>query len=430
MQHRQVMIEIKNLSHSFGGDIGKPFPVLDNISLSVYENEIVCLVGRSGCGKSTLLNIISGLLQPTHGKVLVAGKRVHEPQSGVSFVFQNFALFPWLTVIENVALGLEAQGIDPSNAREDAVAGIDLIGLEGHQDAYPRELSGGMQQRVGLARALVVKPSLLLMDEPFSSLDILSADILRNDILDLWLKKQMTCKSILTVTHNIEEAVAIANRIIVLSSNPGQIIAEIPVHLPHPRHRFSSDFRNLVDNIYESMTAKEILLAEKKREQEKLGIGVALPWVPMRNLFWLLEELSSKHKAAHDLGSLAINYNIQYKELINIAVVLQLLSLCTIEHEHIFLTEHGKKLVAAAHDERKKILHSILLKHIPLIERIHQTLKQHGKHVLRLEHVQKELAPHLPDASIQETLHAVTSWARYANLFDYNPRKQVFVLIK
>lgn len=429
MMKKNVLVELKNIDHSFSTGPGQPLPVLDDINLKLYENEIVCLVGRSGSGKSTLLQIISGLFAPTHGSVKINGKRVHAPLKGVSVVFQNFALFPWLTVLDNVELGLEAQNIDPREGRALATESLQLMGLEGHDHSYPRELSGGMQQRVGLARALVVKPFLLLMDEPFSALDILTAEILRNDLLDLWIKKQMTCKSILTVTHNIEEAVAIADRIIVLSSNPGQIIAEFHVHLPHPRHRFDTKFRDLVDDIYENMTTKEMILEEKKRKREKLGIDLSLPWVPARNLRWLMEIVASKHKDAHDLSELAITYSIHYKDLLNIASVLQLLEFCDIQHEQILLTAHGKKFVEAASEDRPRLFREALLKNIRLASHILQILK-HQHRPLPIDHVYQELERHLPAASMQETLRAVTSWARYADLFDFNEQKQIFKLTK
>ena len=244
--------------------------VLDDVDLTMYDNEIVALLGRSGSGKSTLLRIVSGLMPPSSGEISIDGQRVNGPADGLAMVFQTFALFPWLTVQENVELGLEAQGVKPEERRKRALAAIDLIGLDGFETAYPKELSGGMRQRVGLARALVVNPKLLLMDEPFSALDVLTAETLRTDLLDLWCEGRMPIRGILLVTHNIEEAVLMSDRILVFSSNPGRVIAEIKVTLPQPRNRVDPAFRALVDDIYARMTAK----AAPAREGLFPGTGI------------------------------------------------------------------------------------------------------------------------------------------------------------
>src|SRR4029077_1255946 len=223
--------------------------VLDDVNLALTDHEIVGLLGRSGSGKSTLLRIIAGLMPPTRGAVTIAGRRVDGPAGDVAMVFQSFALFPWLTVLENVEIGLEAQGIAPDERRKRALAAIDLIGLDGYESAFPKELSGGMRQRVGLARALVLHPRVLLMGEPFSALDVLTAETLRTDLLDLWSDRRMPICSILMVTHNIEEAVLMCDRILVFSSNPGRILAELPIELPRPRNRVEPAFRQLVDDI-------------------------------------------------------------------------------------------------------------------------------------------------------------------------------------
>src|SRR6202167_301321 len=211
--------------------------VLDHLDFTLREGEIVAILGKSGSGKSTFLRILAGLIPASDGSVEYRGRPVFEPARGVAMVFQSFALFPWLTVLGNVELGLEAQGITAAERRRRAVDAIDLIGLDGFENAYPKELSGGMRQRVGFARALVVNPTLLLMDEPFSALDVLTAETLRTDLLDLWNEPPLPIKSILIVTHNIEEAVFMCDRILVLSSNPGRVIAEIQVPFKHPRNR-------------------------------------------------------------------------------------------------------------------------------------------------------------------------------------------------
>ena len=232
-----ALVEVDHVRQLYPKGSGENLLVLDDVSLSLRKDEIVSLLGRSGCGKSSLLRIIAGLMPASEGKVAIGGRDVAGPAQEVAMVFQTFALFPWLTVLENVEIGLEALRIDSAERHKRALAAIDLIGLDGYESAYPKELSGGMRQRVGLARALVVHPKVLLMDEPFSALDVLTAETLRTDLLDLWSEGRMPISSILLVTHNIEEAVLMSDRILVFSSNPGRVVAEIPVTLPMPRNR-------------------------------------------------------------------------------------------------------------------------------------------------------------------------------------------------
>ena len=243
---------------AFARPSGKPFPVLNDVNVALRESEILGLLGRSGSGKSTLLRIAAGLIKPTGGDVLYRGAPLTGPAEGIAVVFQTFALFPWLTVLQNVEAGLDALGLNCDEGRRRAQAAIDLIGLDGFQSAYPRELSGGMRQRVVFARAIATEPLVLLMDEPFSALDVLTAETLRTDFLDLWTAHQLPTKSVLLVTHNIEEAVLMCDRVLVLASGPGRIAAEITVPLSHPRNRLEIEFRNIVDEIYAILTSRTI----------------------------------------------------------------------------------------------------------------------------------------------------------------------------
>src|SRR5947208_4197396 len=251
-----ALLDVRNVRRAFPRPGGAQLLVLDDVQLTLREGEIVGLLGRSGSGKSTLLRIISGLSAPTAGSVTYLGQTVSGPAQGIAMVFQSFALFPWLTVLENVQLGLEALGLPPEEIRKRALAAIDLIGLDGYESAYPRELSGGMRQRVGFARALVVHPNILLMDEPFSALDVLTAENLRTDFLELWSEGQLPIKGIILVTHNIEEAVLMCDRVLLFSTNPGRVVTEIKIGLPHPRDRQDPAFVALVDRVYVEMTAK------------------------------------------------------------------------------------------------------------------------------------------------------------------------------
>ncbi len=289
---QSTLIDIRSVCRSFPKGSGEDLLVLEKVDLTIHSGEIVGLLGRSGSGKSTLLRIIAGLIAPSSGDAKCRGEIIKGPPNGVSMVFQSFALFPWLTVLQNVELGLEALGIDAAERRKRALAAIDLIGLDGFESAYPKELSGGMRQRVGFARALVVHPDLLLMDEPFSALDVLTAETLRTDLIDLWIEGRLPIKSVLMVTHNIEEAVLMCDRILVFSSNPGRVAAEIKVDLPHPRNRLDPTFRQLVDSIYARMTQRAEPRAPAIEGIHGTGVGMILRHVSSNVLSGLIETLA------------------------------------------------------------------------------------------------------------------------------------------
>src|SRR3981189_1850299 len=256
--------------------------VLEGVNFTVVDGEIVAVLGKSGSGKSTFLRILAGLLPPSDGVVEYRGRLVTAPVRGIAMVFQSFALFPWLTVLGNVELGLEAQGGSAARRRQGAVGAIDIIGLDGFESAYPKELSGGMRQRVGFARALVVNPDVLLLDEPFSQLDVLTAETLRNDLLDLWMERRIPTKGILMVSHNIEEAVDMADRILIFSSDPGRISAEVPIPLPHPRSADSAGFRQIVDQVYTLLTTVPGRDGRRGVKPEPTGLGYRLPAAPVQ----------------------------------------------------------------------------------------------------------------------------------------------------
>jgi NitT/TauT family transport system ATP-binding protein len=274
------IVAVTHISHSFKKPDQQDLLVIDGVNLNLEKGEIVALLGQSGSGKSTLLRIIAGLIKPTQGQVIYQGEKVQGPASGIAMVFQSFALMPWLTVLENVELGLEAQRIPAKIRRERALKAIDKIGMDGFEGAYPKELSGGMRQRVGFARALVTEPQLLLMDEPFSALDVLTAESLRNDLMELWQSADNKMKSILFVTHNIEEAVLIADRIIVFGSNPGSIKGELAVNLAHPRNGQDPAVLHLIDEVYTVMTStrlESLRLKNADHVVEKIGLNHRLP---------------------------------------------------------------------------------------------------------------------------------------------------------
>src|SRR5689334_21392866 len=285
-----ILLDVHGVRRSFPKPGGGELLVLDGVELSLKQGEIVGLLGRSGSGKSTFLRLIAGLAAPQGGTLSYLGKPIDGPAGGIAMVFQSFARFPWLSLLESVQLGLEALDIPPSEIRTRALAAIDLIGLDGYESAYPRELSGGMRQRVGFARALVVHPNILLMDEPFSALDVLTAENLRTDFLDLWQEGQLPIKGVILVTHNIEEAVLMCDRVLLFSTNPGRVVTEIKIELPHPRDRQDPAFIALVDRIYTEMTAKRVeQLAQRRERFAGTGLGTILPPVSTNLLAGLIE---------------------------------------------------------------------------------------------------------------------------------------------
>jgi NitT/TauT family transport system ATP-binding protein len=427
MQKQNAIVEVSNLSHYYTKGSGGNFLVLDNINLSLYEGEIVCMLGRSGSGKSSLLRCISGLVIPTEGTIEVQNTPMTGPREGLAMVFQSFALFPWLTVLENVELGLEAQRLNFRERHRRALKAIDLIGLDGNESAYPREISGGMQQRVGLARALVVKPFLLLMDEPFSALDVLTAEILRADLLDLWLEGHMTIKSILMVTHNIEEAVLMADRILLFGSNPGRIIGEMKVSMPRPRNRLSPDFRALVDNIYEKMTSKETR-APGKGVFPGLGISMSLPYMSTNILQGFIEKLSKVYGGQADLHEISELLSIDGVEVLKISEILQLFRFCELDGAYVRLTNKGKEFAAGNIDQRKKLFHDHLRSYVPLAALIRSVLEERTDHTASMSRFLDEIEDHMPAEYAEITMKTVTSWARYAELFAFNEQTGKFYL--
>ncbi|MGY5775616.1 ABC transporter ATP-binding protein [Rhizobium sp. LEGMi135b] len=402
--------------------------VLENVDLQLYPNEIVGLLGRSGSGKSTLLRAIAGLIRPTRGDITFEGRAVVGPNSDVAVVFQSFALFPWLTVLQNVELGLEAQGVASSERRKRALAAIDLIGLDGFESAYPKELSGGMRQRVGLARALVVRPKVLLMDEPFSALDVLTAETLRTDLLDLWCEGRMPIESVLMVTHNIEEAVLMCDRILIFGSNPGRVIAEIHVDLPQPRNRLDPAFRMLVEDIYARMTVKT---GAPTREGlfPGTGIAMALPRVSTNLMSGLIETVAAEpYRGQADLPPLATHLHLGIDDLFPVAETLQLLRFADLEGGDIKLTAPGLRFSDSDVDERKKLFEQHLANYVPLAAHIRRVLDERPTHRAPARRFRDELEDYMSEDYADITLKAVTNWARYAEYFAYDENADLFTL--
>jgi NitT/TauT family transport system ATP-binding protein len=419
-------------------DVRKAFPkpdgaellVLEGMNLELREGQIVGLLGRSGSGKSTLLRLIAGLAEPTAGQLRYLGQPISGPAPGIAMVFQSFALFPWLSVFENVALGLEAQRLPRADIRKRSLAAIDLIGLDGFESAYPRELSGGMRQRVGFARALVVHPNILLMDEPFSALDVLTAETLRTDFLDLWAEGRMPIKGVILVTHNIEEAVLMCDRILVFGSNPGRILSEIKVSLPQPRNRLDPSFRELVESIYVEMTARP--QGNQSARQERfpgLGIGSQLPQVSSNLLAGLMETVAAApFNGKADLPDIASDLQMEIDELFPVAETLQMLRFAELEGGDLKLTEEGLAFAHADIDERKRIFLRHLLTYVPLAAHIRRVLDERASHSARKSRFIDELEDFMSEEAADQTLRAVLRWARYAEAFAYDDENAMFSL--
>ncbi len=423
------LVEVKALKHVYGKGGGPGLVVLDDVNLTMRPNEIVGLLGRSGSGKSTLLRSIAGLITPTGGTVTVNDMPGEDTAHGVAMVFQSFALFPWLTVQKNVELGLEAKGVPAEERRKRTLAAIDLIGLDGFENAYPKELSGGMRQRVGLARALVVQPSVLLMDEPFSALDVLTAETLRTDLLDLWSEGRMPIRAILLVTHNIEEAVLMCDRILVFSSNPGRVIAEIKVELPQPRKRLDPAFRSLVDEIYARMTARAVVPAAREGAFPGTGLGLALTHVSTNTLAGMMEAIAAPpNNGSAELATLARELQMEADELLPIAETLQLMRFAEIEGRTIRLTPAARRYDAADVDERKQLFAQHLLAYVPLAGHIRRVLDDRASHQAPATRFRDELEDYMSEPYAEETMDAIISWGRYAEIFAYHEDDDRFSL--
>lgn len=422
---RRPLVSVEHLTHHYGPK--RANPVIDNVSLTLREGEIVGLLGRSGSGKSTLLRSIAGLIRPDQGDVRFAPREDASPD--VAMVFQTFALFPWLTVQQNVELGLEARRVPAAERRARALAAIDLIGLDGFENAYPKEMSGGMRQRVGLARAIVVDPALLLLDEPFSALDVLTAETLRTDLLDLWSEGRMPIKSMLLVTHNIEEAVLMCDRILVFSSNPGRVAAEIEVKLPQPRDRLDPAFRAMVDSIYARMTARPAGTPVKDGLFPGTGIAMVLPRVSTNTIAGLIEEVDAQPfdgRAA--MAELADSLGLEIDELFPIAETLQLLRFADLRGAELILTPDARRYAEADVDQRKAMFGQALITHVPLAAHVRRILDDRASHRAPASRFRDELEDHMSPDYAEETLRTVTLWGRYGEVFAFDEDQDVFSL--
>ena len=419
----EPIIEARKLEKFYPQPDGSRVQVIAPTDIAVYPEQIIALLGPSGCGKSTMLRMLTGLSPTSGGSVYWHGHPVGEEAPNVSIVFQSFALFPWLTVIENVEAPLEARGIGEVERHKRALRIIDAVGLDGFESAYPKELSGGMKQRVGVARALVVEPEVLFMDEPFSALDVLTAETLRGELLELWLEKKIPTRAIFIVTHNIEEAVILADRIIVLGRNPAHIHAEFTVNLAHPRDRKDPRFVELVDLIYRALTRQDHPELEAAGGPANGSATkkqyVMLPHTRPGGLAGLLEILVDQGRKA-DLHVLADELGLEVDALLPSVDTAVLLGLLKVEEGDAIITPEGEAFAKGDIQERKAIFRKAALANIPLLRQMEQALKAKANRTLSAEFFEDLLDEHFSQDESRRQLETAIQWGRYAELFDYD----------
>lgn len=416
------IIEARDLEKFYRQPDGNRVQVIAPTNLAVYPGQIVALLGPSGCGKSTLLRMLTGLSPASGGSVYWHGQPVHGEAPNVSIVFQSFALFPWLTVLENVEAPLEARGMPPLERHKRALRIIDAVGLDGFETAYPKELSGGMKQRVGVARALVVEPEVLFMDEPFSALDVLTAETLRGEILELWLGRKIPTRSIFIVTHNIEEAVVLADRIIVLGKNPAVIRAEFSVDLPHPRDRKAPAFVDLVDAIYRVLTrpeSEQVPVVAVTGAAPSRPKALMLPHTRPGGLAGLLEILTDQG-GRMDLHKLAAELSLEVDALLPSVETASLLGFLRLEEGDAIITPEGQSFALADIQQRKAIFRKAALANVPILRQMEQALKAKSDRTLSAEFFHDLLDEHFSEEESRRQLETALQWGRYAEIFDFD----------
>lgn len=427
MTQQKNLVELNHVQQVYGSG-ERQFIAVQDVNLTIREGEFVALLGPSGCGKSTLLRIITGLQPPAEGLVLYRGKHLRGVNPKATIVFQTFALFPWLTVYENVELALKARGIHEKERSSRTLDLVDRVGLDGFETAYPRELSGGMRQKVGFARAMAVEPELLCMDEPFSALDPLSAESLRGELMELWTSGAIPTKAILMVTHSIEEAVFMADRVVVMDKDPGRIVSTLDIHLVHPRERKSAQFQAVVDQVY------SILAGQTQPEAIELGTapgepGVTrgLPHVHINDLSGLLEYLDELPDNRTDIYRLVETLGVDSDYLLRLTEAAELLGFVRIEKGDIMLTGLGETFAEARILSRKEIF-ATRVRRLPLFRWLLSLLQASENQRLRWEVIKTALELEFPPDETERQLETIIDWGRYAELLVYNDDEETLYL--
>jgi len=421
------LLELRHVHQTYrSGEL--EFTAVQDVSLVLREGEFVCLLGPSGCGKSTLLRIVTGLQSPSKGEVVYRGRPLHGVNPSAAIVFQTFALFPWLSVLENVGVALKARGMPAVLRTARALELVDRVGLDGFETAYPRELSGGMRQKVGFARAMAVEPELLCLDEPFSALDVLSAETLRGELLELWIGGHIPTQAILMVTHNIEEAVFVADRIVLMDKQPGRVVSELKVDLPHPRQRKSAPVLEMVDRVYGA------LAGQTQPEHVELGSAPgepgrtrALPHISIADLAGLLEHLSAAPGRRHDIYRLTADLKTDSDQLLGLMEAAELLGFATIAEGDITLTPLGETFAEASILARKEIF-ATRIRRLPIFRWLMAMLGAADRRQLRAGVVKAALQLEFPAQEAERQLDTIVNWGRYAEIFAYDDGNETMFL--
>jgi NitT/TauT family transport system ATP-binding protein len=423
----QALCELQGVSHDFKLPNGNPLHVLDDITLAVRPNEIIALLGPSGCGKSTILRIIAGLIRPTRGLVLYHGKELLGLNPGMAIVFQSFALYPWMTVTENIRTVLEAAGLPAEKVKQRADAVVRLVGLAGFEEAYPRELSGGMKQRIGMARALSVDPEILLMDEPFSQVDALTAESLRAEVIDIWSARKQNLSSILLVSHDIKEVAYMADRIVILAANPGKIRTIVENTIPRPRDYRSPHLLALVDQLHDIITKTELPdVPAPPTAAPGLAPITPLPEATSSEIVGLLEYLDARG-GKQDIFRIAADTNRQFDQMIRVVRAAEMLDFVDTPKRMVVFEPDGQKLVRANAEDRKAIWREHLLR-LRLFRDIYEVLQREPNHEIDRDFVLETLIMHMPQENYEKMFSTFIRWARFGDLFAYDEQTETISL--
>jgi NitT/TauT family transport system ATP-binding protein len=422
----EALCEAREVWHEVRLPNGSPLRVLENVNLAIRAREVVALLGPSGCGKSTILRILAGLLRPTRGQVLSHGQPLAGLNSGVAIVFQSFALYPWMTAAQNVEAVLRAAGLPLSEIRQRAEASLNLVGLHNFEDSYPRELSGGMKQRVGMARALSVNPEILFLDEPFSHVDALTAESLRAEILDIWASSERHPSSVLMVSHDIKEVAYMADRIVILGTHPGRVRTVVENKLPRPRDYRSPALNKLIDQLHEIITGHELPDAPTPAAATAAAALQPLPDATVGEVVGLLEYLDARG-GKEELFKIAADTNQEFGKLIGVVIAAEMLDFVDTPKRLVAFEPTGLRFVRAGPEERKRIWREQLLR-LRLFKDIYDLLQKQAEHEIDQDIVQETIIMRMPQENYERVFQTFVRWGQYGDLFHYDEDEEKLAL--